>query len=362
MSRIASNRVASWLLLVLISAVPLRAGAQCCGTEQCAGDLNCDGQVTIDEIITAINNALGMCPAVTPDQACGDLGVADCAKLDSCILNGSSVRYGGASTCQTRQKDVCLARLAAPGTGNDPNLVEECVRQVPTSSCNDFDLGNIPECQARVGTGANGVPCAFAGQCASSVCAVANGTACGTCAPPSQAGDSCAAVSCSHGFTCVAATQQCQPIGATAADCDDNHPCGAGLTCVIPASTSMGTCVAAGTTVGTACDPKHASGPGCYAGAGLYCNGTTGACAPINYVTAAAPCGSVNGTGASCTNDSTCFGAQGSTPGICLANAADGQQCDTQSGPACVPPAVCVTGSSTATTGTCQLPDASACH
>jgi len=362
MFRIASNRIATWSLIALGTVVPLRSLAQCCGTPQCAGDLNCDGQVTIDEIITAINNALGTCAVAGPDQACGDLGVANCAKLDQCVFNGSSVRYGGASTCQARQKAACLARLTAAGTGNNPTLVEECVSQVPTGSCNDFDLGNIPECAARVGSGANGAPCAFAGQCASSVCAIAVGTTCGTCAPPSQAGDSCAAVSCSHGFVCVAATQQCQPIGVAGADCDANHPCGAGLSCVTPASASTGTCVAAGTNVGAVCDPKHVTASGCYGSAGLYCNGTTKTCTPISYVTAAAPCGSVNQGVAACTNGTTCFGAQGTTPGICLADVADGQVCDTQSGPACIPPAVCVTGSATATAGTCRLPDASACE
>ncbi len=362
MYRVALNSLLTVVLFGLLAAAPPRSAAQCCGSEQCAGDLNCDGQVTVDEIITAINNALGNCVVVGADQACGDLGAANCAKLDQCVLNGSNIRYGGGSTCQARQKNACLARLNAPGIGNNPAGVEQCVSDLPAGSCSDFDLGNIPECEAHIGNGVNGAPCAFPGQCASSNCALVTGTACGTCAPPTQAGDSCATASCSHGFTCVSATQLCQPVGNAGAACDADHPCGAGVQCVTPAEASMGTCTIAGTSAGVACDPQRVTAPGCAANAGLYCNGSTQTCAPIAYVTAGAPCGSVNHGVADCTNASTCFGSQGSTPGTCVADAADGMPCDTQVGPACVPPAVCVTGSGAATGGTCRLPDATACH
>ena len=362
MLHVVSRGLAHWSLLALVAITPLQSLAQCCGTEHCGGDLNCDGQVTVDEIITAVNNALGSCAAVSADQACTDLAVANCAKLDQCVLNGSNSRYGGGSTCQARQKQACLLRLSAAATGNNPTDVEECVSQVPTGRCDDFDLGNIPECEARVGSGVNGAPCAFPGQCASSNCTLAVGTTCGTCAGASHDGDSCATTSCSHGFACVKATQLCQAIGSAGAVCDADHPCGAGLSCVTPATASTGTCMAAGTSSGAACDPTHVTNPGCAGNAGLYCNGATKTCAQITYVTAGAPCGSVDQAVADCTDASTCFGAQGSTPGTCLADAADGLSCDTQSGPACVPPAVCVTGASTSTSGTCRLPDPTACH
>lgn len=46
------------LLAVLLSSAPARA--------QCCGDCNGDGEVAINELITAVNNALGQCSAATP--------------------------------------------------------------------------------------------------------------------------------------------------------------------------------------------------------------------------------------------------------------------------------------------------------
>ncbi|MBI4514613.1 MAG: DUF1566 domain-containing protein [Deltaproteobacteria bacterium] len=45
---------------VLLALWPGRSQAQC---DQCQGDFNYDGQVTIDELVTAVNNALNDCPA-----------------------------------------------------------------------------------------------------------------------------------------------------------------------------------------------------------------------------------------------------------------------------------------------------------
>ena len=52
------------MLCSLLAAAPAaRAGAQCCG------DCNGDGTVTINELITAVNNALDACGAATPTPA-----------------------------------------------------------------------------------------------------------------------------------------------------------------------------------------------------------------------------------------------------------------------------------------------------
>lgn len=358
--------VSRGLVVLSLSALTLiqasRSTAQCCGTEQCSGDFNCDGQVTIDEIITAVNNALTGCVApVGADQACADFATANCTKLDQCILNGTTIRYGGASTCQARQKQACLVRLGATGTGNDPAAVELCVSELPSAACGEFDLGVIPECEAQIGTLPAGAPCAFSGQCQSANCAIVNGTNCGTCAPANQAGDSCATTSCSTGSVCVAATQECQPRGAMGSACDADHPCGAGSSCVTPAAMSSGTCQAAGGSVGVSCDPKRQTAPGCDPNAGLYCDSTTDTCLATTYVTAGAQCGLVNHATAACTNASTCFGAQGQNPGTCVADATNGTACDTQAGPSCIPPARCVIGAPTATSGVCRLPDPTKC-
>ncbi len=351
------------LLLVMLATLgPNPAAAQTCPGEHCEGDFNCDGQVTVDEIVVSINNALNGCPqGVSADQACTDFAAAQCAKLDQCVVNGTTGRYGGVSICQSRQKQTCLARLNAPGTGNSPTDVELCAQQLPTASCGDFDLGNVPDCMAKVGTRVNGQPCAFPGQCQSSSCAVVNGTNCGTCTAPNQAGDSCATTSCSHGFVCVKSTQLCQPRGASSATCDADHPCGSGLSCVIAQGAQSGTCETAGASVGTPCDPARKTEASCDQNAGLYCDGTTRSCLAVSYGVAGSQCGFVSPIVVNCTNAATCFGAQGQTPGMCLANAADGAACDTQAGPSCLPPAQCVTGSPTVTAGTCQLPDPAVC-
>jgi len=363
MMRIVSGWLVVFCLFATVTVSPSLSAAQCCGSEQCSGDFNCDGQVTINEIIMAVNNALTGCSMpVSADQACADSGTATCTKLDQCVVNGTTIRYGGATTCQVRQKEACLVRLGATGTGNTPAAVEGCVSQVPSASCSDFDSGNIPECQAKIGSGANGAPCAFGGQCESANCALATGTNCGTCAAPNRAGDSCATTSCSQGFACVTATQQCQPRGTAGGTCDADHPCGAGLSCVTPAAMTSGICRAAGNSVGAVCDAKHQTAPGCDPNAGLYCDASTNTCLAFTYAIAGAQCGSVNHGTVVCTNASTCFGAQGQTPGMCVADALEGMSCDTQTGPSCLPPATCVTGSATATSGVCRLPDPTVCH
>jgi hypothetical protein len=360
MKWIGSGWLLTFCVLGSVAIDPAHLAAQCCGTEQCAGDFDCDGQVTVNEIILAVNNALSGCPKpVGDDQACADLAAANCTKLDQCVFNGTTIRYGGASTCQARQKQACLTRLDATGTGNSSMDVELCVSQVPSASCDDFDLGNIPECQARIGTLPNSSPCTFDGQCQGSSCALFTGTTCGTCAPASYAGEPCTTISCSHGFVCNSA-QQCQPRGDVGSPCDTDHPCGPMAFCVIPAGTS-GTCEIAGNTIGAHCDPQHQSASGCDFNAGLYCDGSTDTCLAVTYATAGAPCGTVNHAVVKCTYASTCFGAQGTTPGICIANAADLMPCDTAVGPACVPPAICATGGPSATSGTCQLPGSIAC-
>ncbi len=336
--------------------------AQTCPGEHCSGDFNCDGRVTVDEILVSINNALHDCAeSISADQACTDVAAAQCTKLDQCVVNGTTSRYGGVGICQARQKQACLARLDAGGTGNNPTDVELCAQQLPTAACGDFDLGNVSECMAKVGTRDDGQPCTFPGQCKSSNCAIATGTNCGTCAEASKAGDSCAAVSCSHGFVCVASTQQCQPRGTSSSNCDADHPCGAGLSCVTAAGAQSGTCELAGSSVGTPCDPQRRSQASCDPDFGLYCDATSRSCLAVSYGVAGSQCGFVSPIVVNCTGNATCFGAQGQTPGTCIANAADGAHCDTQAGPSCLPPAVCVTGSASATAGTCQLPNAAAC-
>ncbi len=59
--------MARMVLLVLALLCPLTAGAQA----QCCGDCNGDGTVSINELITAVNNALLGCGAFTPTPGRG---------------------------------------------------------------------------------------------------------------------------------------------------------------------------------------------------------------------------------------------------------------------------------------------------
>jgi hypothetical protein len=90
MKHVVGSLLVAIRLFANVAIAPSLSLAQCCGSEQCAGDLNCDGQVTVDELIVAVNNALQSCAApVSADQACTDLAIASCTKLDQCVFNGT---------------------------------------------------------------------------------------------------------------------------------------------------------------------------------------------------------------------------------------------------------------------------------
>ncbi|MFI5366621.1 MAG: hypothetical protein ACHQ4J_13465 [Candidatus Binatia bacterium] len=291
------------------------------------------------------------------EQACSDLAAANCERLDECIQNGVVDFYGDVATCQARQQQSCVAVLNAPGGTNTDPTVEQCAAAISSASCEDFDLGNIPCFYA--GTRAIGQPCGQAVQCVSGAyCAIVTGTNCGTCAAPAQPGDSCMDASCSHGLVCVSENLQCQPLGGSGSACDTDHRCGPGLWCVPPAA---GTCDVAGAAVSVPCDPTGATAPGCDINAGLYCDARTNTCLPVAYASAGGRCGYVNGTYTLCTDASACIAVFGQPSGACKAAAQDGMPCSIADGPPCLPPARCVTGNPTATSGTCKFPDPAAC-
>lgn len=364
MNRFSADRLAARLnsYLVLWFALMVSASPSPATQVPCEGDFNGDGKVTVDELVTAVNNALYGCPTnIGADQACTDLAAAHCAKLDQCVVNGTMIRYGQLATCQSRLKQLCIVALGANGTGNTPDTQERCALELPAVPCDSFDIRQGFICPPKAGTVPIGGACAFDAQCVTSTCAIATGTNCGTCAAANQAGDSCASASCSLGFFCVDSTQQCQLPVPNAAVCDSGHPCNVSLSCVIPNGMISGTCEPAGETSGAACDPTRQIAAGCNGNAGLYCNGTTKTCMPVTYATASGQCGIVNHAVVDCINASTCFGAQGQTPGTCIADALEGTPCDTVAGPSCLLPARCVNGSG-ATAGICRLPDPTVCE
>jgi hypothetical protein len=271
-------------------------------------------------------------------------------------------------TCLAREKLTCMDALVAPSTGNSPALVEKCVAEFVAYTCADFGDNNPPADCAPTGGRALDGACTFNGQCASGFCAKTKDTVCGTCAAAPVAGDSCVASNCGHDQVCVsnATGSLCQIRGALMAACDAGHPCGTGLSCVGANATTMvmGTCMGALNMVGAACG---ATLPGCDNTLGLHCGGPAGTgktCLMTTLVGNGAPCGTMgDGSFVQCTQGD-CYSATGlidaGQQGTCKADAPDGAGCDTVLGPACTPPARCITAAA-GSAGVCTIPLASTC-
>ncbi len=294
-------------------------------------------------------------------KACVAYAQAACAKLDACVFDGVGRRYGDLATCLARVGASCEENAAAHASGASPGSIEGCTNALPDATCGDFERDTLPLCAPAQGNLGTGAPCAFSSECHSTFCQLVTGTACGTCQPLTSPGASCATTACSRGFVCVASTMTCQPPSAAGTACNDSEPCGYSLTCVTPPGAATGTCEAAGASVGATCDAKHETGPGCEALRGLVCDRTTDRCINLTFAGAGQPCGNVSGTVVACDGASVCSGASGTTPGTCQALVTEGRACDTGPGPTCMAPARCVTGSATATGGTCELPTARTC-
>jgi hypothetical protein len=290
-------------------------------------------------------------------DACTAFVKATCMKRDACTANiGTSMIYGGRAECEQHEMPKCLATLTARGTSKTPALLSACTASLAQQSCVDY-LDNVltAACTPKAGSLANGAPCLSSWQCATTFCSLPHGDVCGACAPRPTVGSSCATTVCGSGLQCHSSTMTCEKTVGAGATCDKNNPCAAGFACVGNAAGAQGTCKAEGTTVGTACDPKSVTVPGCDKDAGLYCDATTKQCKTIATAKAGQPCGTVNGAEVMCVDGGLCVGATALQPGTCKAPAADGAACDAVNGPPCINPAKCVGG-------VCKQPDAAVCH
>lgn len=313
------------------------------------------------------------CGGTSADKACTGLANAQCMLRQSCT-NGAQITkaYGDLATCVARSKMTCIAALAAKGTGNSPSKTEQCVTATMTESCSDFYGGNPPAACINMGTLADSASCAFGGQCSSTYCTGLSNATCGVCGQAAASGASCAngSATCARGQLCVATpgsmgmAATCMTPGAVGAMCNRANPCAFGLSCVGASMTAMGTCMAAGTTVGATCDVATKTAPGCNRTYGLWCNAMTKQCTAIVFAAANAACGEgADGNLTDCSAGGECIGAtfgMNPTMGTCKAPAADGTACDTMNGPPCLAPARCVTAAGS-TAGSCALADASKC-
>jgi len=305
----------------------------------------------------------------TNAATCETFASAECAVLARCSPNGTSIEYGSTSTCKMRTALQCNAALAAKATSRTPAQDVACGTAEATESCTSYLNGTPPSaCDAVAGSATTGATCTYSAQCASAYCALPPASECGTCQPAPVAGASCANLdSCGPALTCYRST--CVAFVASGETCSPTEPCGAGLSCVTAKGASTGTCKEDGTTVGAACDPTLETAASCDATQELYCVHLKGdpnlhTCQKSPLATAGQACGNVAGVTALCSDASTCVKstADGGATGTCVARAADGADCDTVTGPACLAPARCIgTLLDGGTSGKCTLPGTTTC-
>ena len=304
-------------------------------------------------------------------QACAASAQARCARFDSCTAGYyTKLHYGDTATCEARLSANCMASLNAPDTGQSPAVTGACTSALPTAVCDDL-LGDTPPaaCAVPAGTRAMGVSCAFSAQCASSYCAIAKNSACGTCAKLPAAGDSCATTGecgARNGLSCNSVTLLCSTLGALNGACNTTTmPCAPGLYCVGSTSTVTGTCQTAVSTLGASCDPTHKTSAGCDPELGVFCSATSSTCIADPLQSAGQPCGIIDSVDDRCGAGGLCItttpdGGTAAT-GTCAVAAPDGSACDTATGPTCLSPARCVV-SGTGTAGTCATLDPTKCN
>lgn len=316
--------------------------------------------------------AFAACGGTSVATACADAAAARCNQRSTCS-NGTGIArvFGDMTTCLARETLNCQSGLAAKGTGNTPDHVEQCVAALKTESCADYFAGNVPAACINGGSLADGSACAFPGQCSSTYCTGTADAACGACGPPLASGADCSnGGTCARGQTCFTApgamgTTTCVTEAAAGASCTRAAPCAAGLSCVgMLAMGGTGTCMAAANSAGASCDPTSRTAPGCDRTIGLFCNATSKSCTAVTFAPNGAACGvGSDGNLVDCAGG-VCYGSviggPNPTMGSCKADAPDGAACDTANGPGCVNPARCVTASGV-TAGVCTLPAGAAC-
>jgi hypothetical protein len=321
----------------------------------------------------------------TANQACADQAHAACTKRDSCSLSGylNHQTYGDEQTCEMRTTLTCVSALAAKGTAQSPAHVESCVAEYGSYACTNYYENNPSgACVPPAGSGTTGAPCGAAAQCASSYCAIPQQQVCGTCQPLPKPGATCQVnADCGRDLECAIPTGMttgtCAAyVAANGACLSGSQPCEPGQACVgdDEATGQMGACQPQGTSTGAACDSSRKTASNCDGALGLACipsaaGSGVGTCQPITLAADGSPCGPVGSkpiTGfATCQAGGLCVKATATaTTGTCVAPVADGAACDSDptKGPPCLMPAKCVVPSgSSATAGTCRLPDASKC-
>jgi hypothetical protein len=295
-------------------------------------------------VVVACSSSSGAKSAST--EGCQPYASALCAKLDSCAHFGLAVQYGDVATCTTRVAKACALGVNAPGTGVTTANLEACASALGGVSCDDLLTNKPPAaCRTPAGTIAEAAPCAEDAQCQSRHCNGSGGE-CGICTKKGDAGDVCATNKDCDDIGLVCANATCVVPGVAGAACDVTHPCIATLVC------KSGTCTKP-TAAGAPCDPPPARD--CDGIAGFYCDSGSKLCVQDGVASAGQSCAAVPGTP---NNRPLCTGGTFCQPRgaiVCLADAADGEPCDLESGPFCLAPATC-------TNEVCTILDPSTCN
>jgi hypothetical protein len=285
---------------------------------------------------------------VSATQACSDYADAYCTLLSQCEPFHVPLWFGDLATCKQRMALPCLAMLGHSGTTWNGDVMAGCAQALSQEACGSWYTHTLlPECVPPAGAAADGSPCRDGGQCQSSHCLVPNDSLDGVCSPAPGANSSACYVDddCATGWLCSnpgdSAPGQCLQTVGSGGICL-NKVCAKNLDCIPDSCTicpPQPTCKSA-LGVFYTCQNNYAGQ--CDDLKGLTCgkNGASYVCLQQTVAQIGDACTGPCAANAECT-------AQPDGGSICVA-VPDGGSCDNQSGPLCMPPAKCVSG-------TCQI-------
>lgn len=309
------------------------------------------------------------------NAACAQYGASFCAYFSECAPEFLR-DFASNTTCVERTRLRCMVELDAPGNRVQPAFYVAAAEIYDGASCEPVysfknPLSGLLEDSSACGqAGAlpDGSACYADQQCAGMICKVPKGAPCGTCASLGQLGDACkvdADCSDAHYCTnlkCTARLDVGQSCGATPQCGTDAHCSGgsckprldAGGTCKVDSDCMSGLVCGATKhckkpnlgTSGASCDPTEL----------LSCNGfqgfdcVNGSCAKSVKPTVGQPCGLQGSSFVDCGGAATCILLPDFT-GTCAALAKEPASCNSDTGPECLEPAVCVAGTCTVPAG-----------
>lgn len=272
----------------------------------------------------------------TAEEACDHYVAAFCDVLEECSPVNFEFSYEDKAQCEERFYADCAQRFDLPGTSATPERFDACAGEIEDAGCDLFSTIDLPEsCEPLEGSLTNGSVCGEDSQCEAAKCKAGNNTTgCGTCGNPVAEGGACSVSDdCDDGLYCNA-DDTCVAY-ASAGDSCAERACTAGTVC--RAGGTCGAPLAAGAT----CDPNFAE---CDSVDGLWCNSSSAVCQQIQLANAGAPCGLIDGGLTLCRHSGVCNFDPMTGEGTCVAPAADGDNCNLDEGPGCLPGAECIDG------------------